>query len=103
MNGDYIKIMSDGTQLFVKGTECFLSLNGQYVRPTVDQFVELIKRGVDDFLGEHIVGESIESEGKTRNIPNGTKTWDLEWCELSEFYFVYSSESKQIDREGNEI
>lgn len=103
MNGDYIKIVSDGTQLFIKDTECFLYCNGKYIRPTIDQFVDLIKTGYADFLGEHIVGCHFESEGTTRNIPNGTKIWDLEWCELSEFYFKISNESKEIDKNGREI
>lgn len=101
MNGDYIKIMSDGTQLFVKDTECFLSLNDQYVRPTVDQFVELIKRGVDDFYGQQIIEYASHSE--CRKLPIGTLVWELEWCEMNEFYFIHSSESKQIDRNGKEL
>lgn len=105
--------MSDGTQCFIKNTECFLSLYPNdpnvYVRPTIDQFIELIKRGMGDFCGEHIVGgygddnSAFIKECEVRGIKAGTRIWDLEWCELSEFYFVYSNESKQIDREGKEL
>ena len=113
MNGNYIKIMSDGTQCFIKDTECFLSLYPDepnvYVRPTVEQFVKLINLGMGDFRGEHRVGQygmedgHFTEESKIRGVPNGTRIWDLEWCEVREFYFVYSCESKRIDLTGAEI
>ena len=112
MNGDYIKIMSDGSQCFVKDTEVFLSLYPEqpnvYIRPTIDEFSALVKRGMGDFLGKHIVGgcgdgEVFTKECEIRGIKAGTEIWDLEWCELGEFYFLYESVSYKINKDGIEI
>jgi len=98
MNGDYIRIMSNGSECFVKDTEVFLSLYPEkpdvYVRPTIQQFNHLIENGMGDFLGKHIVGQYGDDkdyfveEHKIRNIEKGTEIWDLEWCGVEEFYFL---------------
>lgn len=102
--GDYIRIMSDGSECFIEDTECFLSLypdeRGVYVRPTLEQFVDLINRGMGDFLGEHIIGEH---EGRVMNTEAGNRIWDLEWCELKEFYFEYENEPMRLNRKGEKV
>jgi hypothetical protein len=100
--GDYIKIMSDGSQLFIEDTECFLFVDNKYVRPTIDEFCDMVKDDAClDFLGEHIVSPGHEST--VRKIPENTRIWDSELCSLSEFYFVYENEPKQLDKNGNPI
>ena len=79
-----------------------------YVRPTIEQFSALVKDGVGDFLGEHIVGgcgdgEEFTKECEVRGIKAGTRIWDLEWCGLGEFYFRHSYQSKQVNQKGKEI
>lgn len=98
--------MSNGGQLFITDTECFLSLRDHdyFIRPTIEEFHKLIDLGAADFLGQHIVGghgEAGTNESEVRNIPVGRIIWDVEWCEFTEFYFEYCSESKKIDRDGN--
>ena len=103
MNGYYIKIMSDGSQLFEKDTECFLfdSTTNTYVRPTLKQFNDLVVSDMADFLGLHKC--TTENESNVRNTPIGFVFYDVEWCELREFYFVCCYESKIVDRKGTEI
>lgn len=103
MNGDYIKIISDGTQLFEKDTECFLfdKKTNTYIRPTLDQFYDMVLNEPADFIGLHKC--DTDHESKVRNIPLGTIFYDLEWCGLDEFYFVHCNESKVVNREGKEI
>jgi hypothetical protein len=113
MNGDYIRVMSDGSECFVKDTEVFLSLYTEkpdvYVRPTIQQFNYLIENGMGDFLGKHIVGQYGDNkdyfveEHKIRSIEKGTEIWDLEWCEIGEFYFLYDNQSLTLNRVGTKI
>jgi hypothetical protein len=103
--GDFIKIMSDGSELFVEDTECFLSLYPSepdvYVRPTIDQFTNLIKGDqMGDFLGEHIIGEH---ESRAMSTVAGTRIWDLEWCDLREFYFEVEHAPRRLNRNGEVI
>jgi hypothetical protein len=96
--------MSDGSQLFVKDTECFLFIKEKseetYYRPTIEEFVKMVESEYFDVMGEHIVGEGNES--KIRNIPANTKIWDAEWCDTREFYFVVCYQPKSITVKSND-
>lgn len=99
MRGDYIKIISDGTQLFIKDTECFLCVEDRYVRPTIDQFNQWIEANIGDVLGKQII--KYESHSQCRKLPIGEIVWEVDLCELTEFYFVYSTISKEVNGDGS--
>jgi len=105
MNGDYIKIVASEVSWFKEGTECFLRLYPEaperFVRPTLEQFCQMIKNDYADFLGLRI--SQLECEETVCKAPKGSERWDCEWCSCDEFYFRYANHSKEINRNGEEI